>query len=81
MEKLKADPTTQWNERGEFVYKGVPIRVIAVGIVVVVALVFNLCDQLRVPYCPGGVVVRNDTVWDDNIATLNSTESTSNRSV
>ena len=31
---------------------------IAVGIVVVVALVFNLCDQSRVPYCPGGVVVR-----------------------
>ena len=26
LEKLKADPTTQWNERGEFVYSGVPIR-------------------------------------------------------
>ncbi|MEG7521707.1 MAG: hypothetical protein M3H12_01195, partial [Chromatiales bacterium] len=26
MEKLKADPTTQWNDRGEFVYNGVPIR-------------------------------------------------------
>ena len=26
LEKLKADPTTQWNERGEFVYNGVPIR-------------------------------------------------------
>ena len=55
--------------------------IIAVGIVVAVALVFNLCGQSRVPYCPGGVVVRNDTVWDDNIATLNSTESTSTRSV
>ena len=26
LEKLKADSTTQWNERGEFVYNGVPIR-------------------------------------------------------
>ena len=55
--------------------------IIAFGIVVVVALVFNLCDQSRVPYCPWGVVVRNDTVWDVNIATLNWTESTSTRSV
>ena len=26
LEKLKADPTTPWKERGEFVYNGVPIR-------------------------------------------------------
>ena len=30
---------------------------------------------------PRGCVVRNDKVWDDNVATLNSTESTASRSV